>query len=183
MRTLVFVGALSELKGIRDLVAVSMGIYNTSPHRLVIVGDGPLRPFVERTATHAPHISAYGALDRVGVREHVRAADALVLPTRRVDGRAEAAGLVILEAQACQTPVVVNAVGGTSEMFVDGETGLATIDGDLDSLADALRRLIAMSDADLASLSTAARQWVVAHRSLSTSVGELRDIYSTLTAS
>jgi glycosyltransferase involved in cell wall biosynthesis len=123
-----------------------------------------------------------GALDRAAVRERMRAADALVLPTRTMaGGRAEAAGLVLLEAQACATPVVVNAVGGTPEMMVDGSTGFAAREGDSGSLAEALTRILAMPDGELAGMGCQARRWVVAERSLAASTRELLGIYRDLT--
>ena len=38
-----FVGALSRLKGVDDLVCASSSLVERRPHRLVLVGDGPLR--------------------------------------------------------------------------------------------------------------------------------------------
>ncbi len=181
-RELLFVGALSPLKGVLDLLAVTDSLADRHPHRLTIVGDGPLAPQVRAAAMrHPDRVRWLGPLDRAGVRECMRAADALVLPTRTMaDGRAEAAGLVLLEAQACATPVVVNAVGGTPEMMVDGVTGLATREGDRDSLADALTRILTLPGGDLTAMGQEARAWVVAERSLSGSVERLRRIYATL---
>ncbi|MFC7580949.1 glycosyltransferase [Schaalia naturae] len=182
-RELLFVGALTPLKGIMDLLAVSESLALIHPHRLTIVGDGPLAPQIRRAAALDPgRVRWVGALDRAAVRERMRAADALVLPTRTMaGGRAEAAGLVLLEAQACATPVVANAVGGTPEMMVDGSTGFATRERDPGSLADALTRILAMPDDELAEMGCRARRWVVAERSLAASTRELLGIYRDLT--
>jgi len=181
-RDLLFVGALSPLKGVPDLLAVTESLADRHPHRLTLVGEGPLAPQVrDAAARHPDRVRWVGPLDRAGVRDCLRASDALVLPTRTMSGgRAEAAGLVLLEAQACATPVVVNAVGGTPEMMVDGVTGLATRDGDRDSLADALTRILTLPGDDLAAMGQEARAWVVAERSLSGSVERLRQIYAAL---
>lgn len=48
----------------------------------------------------------------------------------------------ILEAMATGLPIVATAVGGTPEQLEDGRTGLVIPSGDLDALAEALRRLI-----------------------------------------
>ncbi len=50
--------------------------------------------------------------------------------------------MVLLEAMAAARPVVATPVGGTPELVVDGETGLLVPAGDVDALADALRRLL-----------------------------------------
>lgn len=180
LRRLLFVGALSELKGIRDLLAVSESLRASLPHELHVVGAGPLEAEVRDHASRLPHVTVLGALDRHGVRDEMRRADALVLPTQRVDGRAEAAGLVLLEAQACATPVVANAVGGTPEMLRDGETGWLTVGGDRDSLAGALRRVLSVPGAELADMGTRARQWVLDERSVSGATAQLRDVYEHL---
>jgi len=180
LRTVLFVGALSPLKGIRELLAVSEDLAPFLPHRLRVVGAGPLAPEVGSAAQRLDHVTVVGALGRDAVRDEMRAADVLVLPTRHVAGRAEAAGLVLLEAQACGTPVLANAVGGTPEMMVDGTTGFATDEDDLASLRSALRRVLSMPGDELAAMGTRARDWVVAERSLARSVAELRSIYRNL---
>ena len=61
----------------------------------------------------------------------------------------EAFGLVIAEAMACGTPVVAAKGGGPGELLVDGQTGLYFEPGNTESLAAALKRLLA--DANLRS--------------------------------
>jgi glycosyltransferase involved in cell wall biosynthesis len=85
--------------------------------RLVVAGDGPLRPSLERAA------AALG--DRVvlaGYRPDILAvldaADVLVQPSR-----ADAFPTAILEAMAASVPVVATDVGGISELVRDRVTG------------------------------------------------------------
>lgn len=180
VRTILFVGALSPLKGIRELLAVSEDLALSLPHRLRVVGTGPLATEVAATARRLDHVTCVGALGRNAVRDEMRAADVLVLPTRHVGARAEAAGLVLLEAQACGIPVIANAVGGTPEMMVDGATGFAIDENDPASLSSALQTMLSMPADELAAMGTRARAWVVAERSLTHSVAELRGIYDHL---
>lgn len=182
LRTVLFVGALSPLKGIRELLAASEALAPVLPHRLRVVGAGPLAPEVESAARRLDHVTRVGPLGRDAVRDEMRAADVLVLPTRHVAGRAEAAGLVLLESQACGTPVIANAVGGTPEMMVAGTTGLATDEDDPSSLRSALRTMLAMPADELAAMGVAARSWVVSERSLARSVSQLRSVYASVRA-
>jgi glycosyltransferase involved in cell wall biosynthesis len=55
--------------------------------------------------------------------------------------RAENAGLIAAEAQACGTPVVATAVGGLGETMAHGERGLLVPAADPEAMAEALRRL------------------------------------------
>lgn len=51
-------------------------------------------------------------------------------------------GIINLEAMACETPVVASAVGGITEVVVDGETGFLVEPGRSDELARALVKLL-----------------------------------------
>jgi starch synthase len=77
-------------------------------------------------------------------------------------------GLVILEAMACETPVVASRVGGIPEIVVEGETGYlvdldpADVDGFTTALAGRLLELLA--DPTLAAkMGQAGRERVVQH--------------------
>ena len=57
-----FVGALSRLKGVDDLVRASSSLVERRPHRLVLVGDGPLAPSLRASAP--AHVPLTGPLAR-----------------------------------------------------------------------------------------------------------------------
>jgi glycosyltransferase involved in cell wall biosynthesis len=122
-----YVGRLSEEKGVRELLAATTG----APR--VIVGDGPLRElFPEAVGFVAPH--ALGAY-------YARAA-VVVCPSRR-----EGYGVVAREAMAYGRPVVASSVGGLVDAVDDGVTGLLVPPRDPDALRAAIERLL--GDADL----------------------------------
>jgi glycosyltransferase involved in cell wall biosynthesis len=49
---------------------------------------------------------------------------------------------VILEAMAAGKPVIATAAGGVVDIVTDGDTGLLVPPGDVEALANAIRRLI-----------------------------------------
>ena len=56
--------------------------------------------------------------------------------------RPEPFGRVIVEAMACQVPVVASAAGGVLELIDDGKTGLLFKPGDVNSMAEAVKTLV-----------------------------------------
>ena len=113
----------------------------------VVVGDGPLRGFVEELA------GSYGVGDRVVMTGSVPDAerDRLLdkahvfcmpsrVPASGVGG--EGFGIAYLEASARALPVVAASSGGTVDAVVDGETGLLVEPLDHVALADALGCLL-----------------------------------------
>ena len=171
-----FVGALSHLKGVDDLARASATLVGRRPHRLVLVGDGPLAPALRERA----HVSFTGRLDREGVRAWMRRAHVLVLPTKPTHGRQEAAGLVLLEAQACGVPVIAYSTGGTPEMIAPGAS-LLTQERSPDALARSIDEALAWSEDERADRGAACREWVTRERSLRGATAQLRAIYDDLT--
>jgi len=64
----------------------------------------------------------------------------------------------VLEAQARGKPVVTTRIGGLPELVEDGENGLLVEPGDRASLAEALRRTLAMDEGSLAAMGAKGRQ-------------------------
>ncbi|MDO5049502.1 MAG: glycosyltransferase [Actinomycetaceae bacterium] len=179
LRNFVFVGALSDQKGILDLTEASRSLYEKAPHTLKVIGTGPHLPRLLREADRYPHIRVLGSLSRAQVRDHLRMADVLVLPTKTWHGRQEAAGLVLLEAQACGTPVIANAVGGTPEMVAPG-LGWLISEYDPEALIRTMAEVIAMSNADLQAISEASREWVIHNRAARVGADQLAQLYTDL---
>lgn len=173
----VFVGRLAAYKGVPDLVEASTALRARGvDHELVLVGNGPLREELEAMARREPHVRVTGPLDRTGVREELRAAHVVALPSTP----REAAGLVLLEAQACGVPVVAYDGGGKPEMLLPGTTGLLATQGDATDLARRLEDVLTLSTGEHAEMARAAREFVVAERSLAVSAERLGEHYRDL---
>ncbi|MCP1386737.1 glycosyltransferase family 4 protein [Corynebacterium sp. TA-R-1] len=116
--------------------------------RLVIVGDGAYRRSLERLARSTAGVRFTGAVERDALRDIVAAADAFAMPARTRGGGldVEGLGIVYLEAQACEVPVVAGDSGGAPET-VTPETGFV-VDG-RDARAIAARISSLLNDADL----------------------------------
>jgi sugar transferase (PEP-CTERM/EpsH1 system associated) len=102
--------------------------------RLLVAGDGPLRPALQHLlADHGHGAFAWLAGERDDVADVMRGLDAFVLPSR-----AEGISNTILEAMATGLPIVATDVGGNSELLEQGVSGRLVPAGDADALARAL---------------------------------------------
>ena len=166
----VFVGRLSEEKGLITFVkaVAASGVAAT------IVGTGPqedeLRAVVEQTGADV-EFAGYQTGDTLF--DIVRAAKALVLPSECYEN----APVVILEAYGLGTAVIGSELGGIPELIVPGKTGLLATAGNVDSFAEQLSAMQAMSTADLSEMGQAGRAFVEERFTREQYLEGLLDIY------
>lgn len=120
--------------------------------RLLLVGDGPLRPKIEDAIARSgleQRVECLG--DRSDIDNLLAGADLAVLATRW-----EGLPLCILEAMRAGLPVVANDVGGVAEAVTDGVTGYLTRVGDVEQMRNRIGQLLASKQL-LRSMGAAAR--------------------------
>jgi len=140
--------------------------------RLVMVGDGPLRPEVDallQSAGVADLVWMSGS--RNDVPDIMGSFDLFALPSL-----AEGISNTILEAMACRLPVLATAVGGNPELVVAGQTGTLVPAADVERMAHAL--LDYYRDPERARREgEAGRERVVEHFSLEAMVNRYSQVY------
>ncbi len=134
-----FVGRLVYYKGVDVLLRATAQLEGVN---LTIVGDGPLRGELERTARHlgVDRTTRFlGALDDDDLLHEYRNHDVFVLPSV---SRAEAFGLAMAEAMCSGLPAVSTRLGtATDWVNHEGKSGMIVPPGDADALARAIDRL------------------------------------------
>jgi glycosyltransferase involved in cell wall biosynthesis len=127
---------LDPLKGHEFLLQAAASLEGV---QVVLAGDGPERPRLERLAAE---LGLTGRVTFLGFREDMprllACADVVVLPSLR-----EGLPLALLEAMAAGTPIVATAIGGTVEAVEDEVTGLLVPPCDAAALATAVERVLA----------------------------------------
>jgi glycosyltransferase involved in cell wall biosynthesis len=133
----IYVGRLSPEKGVHTLLHALAVVLAVIPQaQLTIVGDGPEREQLERTAARlgcVDRVRWSGSIAREGVRAALWAADVFVLPSRF-----ESMSYTLLEAMACGVACVATQVGGNADLIRDGETGILVPPNDPAALAEAM---------------------------------------------
>jgi glycosyltransferase involved in cell wall biosynthesis len=172
---LLFVGRLNEQKGLRLLLDALAAMQRHA--RLGVVGEGPDAAALRAQATTlgvADRVTWHGALEQQKLAALYQRATAVVIPA--LD---EGLGLVAVEAQLCETPVVGFDSGGLADVIVHDESGLLVAPGDSAGLARALDRLL--TDSQLAgALGTVGRVRALEVFSPDAVAGRYADMYRRL---
>lgn len=135
---LVCVGRLCEQKGQLLLIeAASRLAAEGLPFKLILVGDGPLRPQIETLIAQnglQEHIEITGWASNSEVQQQILASRAMVLPSF-----AEGLPVVIMEALALERPVISTYVAGIPELVEPGTCGWLVPPGSVEALTAAMR--------------------------------------------
>jgi glycosyltransferase involved in cell wall biosynthesis len=113
-----YVGRLLNYKGIESLIEAMSEVQKRANLMLVIVGEGyDRRRLEDRALSMSLKVRFTGRLDRRRLIDTLSRAEMLVLPT---SNRLEAFGIVLLEAMACETPVLAYDTPGVNEVAREG---------------------------------------------------------------
>ena len=129
-----FVGNIIKRKNV-NLILEAKKQSNTN-YEVVVVGDGPLKKDLENKVKNENISDVRFLGSRNDVENIIPGCDVLVLPSF-----SESFGLVLIEALACEKPVIGSNVGGISEIITD-DVGLLINPNDASTLSRAIDRLI-----------------------------------------
>lgn len=173
---LVCVGRLHEQKGQLILVDAIARLRDEGIEvSVTLVGDGEMRTPLEQLIHDRhldDHIEITGWADAAEVRRQLTSARALVLPSF-----AEGLPVVIMEAFALGRPVITTYVGGIPELVSPGENGWLIPAGDIDSLIDAIKQVLATPVDRLSEMGRQGRERIRAQHDVMTEAAKLATLF------
>lgn len=145
---LLFVGRLTEVKGLRYLIDAMATVRAAVPEaKLLIVGHGELEQSLKKQVDQLGFgnvVLFAGGIPNVEMPPYYATADIFIGPSIQVKGGdTEGFGLTFVEAAMSGCLVIGTRVGGIEEIICDGETGYLVSPGDSDVLAAKIVEVIA----------------------------------------
>jgi N-acetyl-alpha-D-glucosaminyl L-malate synthase BshA len=151
-KLLIHTSNFRSVKRVEDVVNIFDGVRQKMPAKLLLVGDGPDRPRIEKLCRDlglsSHDVRFLGKLE--AVEEVLSVSDLFLMPSEK-----ESFGLAALEAMACEVPVISTNAGGIPELNEHGVTGMTSHVGDV---ADMVKNaLYVLQDDNLPRFKEAAR--------------------------
>jgi glycosyltransferase involved in cell wall biosynthesis len=179
--TLLFVGRISQGKGLHILLKSLQYLKETI--RLIIIGPPDwnityyqdILKMIENENRKGKHEIKYlGAMEQTELAEWYQKVSLFILPSF-----SEGFPVTILEALACETPVIATPVGGVPEIIKDHRTGILVPVGNHLQLANAIQYLLENENIRL-KMGREGRKLVIEQYSIEKSCQKLCSIYKQL---
>jgi colanic acid/amylovoran biosynthesis glycosyltransferase len=174
---LVCVGRLCEQKGQLTLLAAAARLKEKAiDFKLVLAGDGEMRPEIERQIDqlglrNQVHIT--GWISSLQVREEILKSRVMVLPSF-----AEGLPVVLMEAMALKRPVISTYIAGIPELVKSGHNGYLCPAGDVEALAQHMETCLRADETSLKRLGENAQAAVLAQHHITTEASKLAALFA-----
>jgi len=155
---LIFVGRLSEKKGIKYLIEAMPGVLKRfAQAKLLIIGDGELRD--ELTQSASDHIIFAGAMPQSQLPGFYATADIFIGPSIQTkDGDTEGFGLVFAEAVSSGCTVIASNLPAIRDVVIEGKTGYFCEQKNVAQIEKKIVEVLSSKDKRING-----RQWIVDH--------------------
>ena len=167
---MLFLGRLTSIKGIYTLLEASQMVPDI---RILLAGRIEEQLKSTMTEIMPDNVEYMGIVHGEELRHLLVNSTALVMPSLWYENQP----FSILEAFACEKPVIASDLGGMKELVVHLERGILVPPGDASALAEAMLS-IAESPQEVSRMGANAREYAVAHHHPNVHYHRLMDIYA-----
>ena len=130
-RILIHISNFRKVKRVEDVLRVFDIVRKEIPSKLILVGDGPERPAIDKLCRELDTCNDIISVGKIAnPKEVLSIADIFILPSET-----ESFGLSALEAMAMKIPVISTNTGGIPELNINGKTGYMSKVGDYEDMA------------------------------------------------
>jgi N-acetyl-alpha-D-glucosaminyl L-malate synthase BshA len=130
-RILIHISNFRKVKRVEDVLRVFDIVRKEIPCKLILVGDGPERPAIDKLCRELNTCSDIISVGKIAnPKEVLSISDLFILPSET-----ESFGLSALEAMALKIPVISSNTGGIPELNIHGKTGYMSKVGDYEDMA------------------------------------------------
>ncbi len=130
-KILIHVSNFRKVKRVEDVLRVFDIVRKEIPSRLILVGDGPERPAIDKLCRELNTCKDIISVGKIANPKDILAiGDVFLLPSET-----ESFGLAALEAMAMKIPVISSNTGGIPELNIHGKTGFLSKVGDYQEMA------------------------------------------------
>jgi L-malate glycosyltransferase len=130
-KILIHISNFRKVKRVEDVLRVFDIVRKEIPCKLILVGDGPERPAIDKLCRELDTCSDIISVGKIAnPKEVLGISDLFILPSET-----ESLGLSALEAMAMKVPVISTNTGGIPELNIHGKTGYMSNVGDYQDMA------------------------------------------------
>jgi len=146
-KLILFVGRLSEEKGVREAIQATAKLINAGlTVRLIVIGEGHEKEVFKKVVEELSinhYVDFIGWVENKDVYYYFSACDVFVGPSKTaVNGQVEAQGLTFIEAMLAGCPVIGTNSGGIIDAVIPYKTGWLVEPNDAVSLADTVEKVL-----------------------------------------
>lgn len=172
------IGSLHWKKGQLYLIqAIAMLKAKNFPFRLRIIGEGKERPKIE---AEIKRLNVGDVVELMGAKTQAEVAQLLPTADCYVQSSvSEGIPVALMEALACELPVVATRITGIPELVIDDQTGYLVSPADANALAEAILRV--KDDPERArQLGRNGHEWVLQEFNLNKNANKLAGLFNTM---
>ncbi|MBI2676572.1 MAG: glycosyltransferase family 4 protein [Candidatus Yanofskybacteria bacterium] len=182
-KVVIYSATFTPRKGTLQTLEAFKMLHREMPEaHLVIVGTGELESQVKRIIDNPDMRNSVTLLPWQPINELApmyAQSDVMVHPSVPFDGWEEQWGLLMLQAQACGTPVVTSKTGSLEETVLDGKTGILVEQSDPEPIYRAMKKILS-DDALRYAMGKAGREYITGHFSYHSTAEKMEKFLNSL---